>query len=80
VNFVYSSTSSSAHLASPSWADEELAKYEAGSLRANSQESIKLERGNTANERKHIKAEKRRVKREVKKYEQTKESSSQGQR
>jgi hypothetical protein len=33
MNRFYSSKLSSAHLASPSWADEELAKYEAGSLR-----------------------------------------------
>ena len=79
MNCLYSSTSWSAHLTFSSWADEDLAKYETGSLRSNDQDAIKLDRGNTANERKHIKAEKRRVKREVKKYEQTRGNSSHGQ-
>jgi hypothetical protein len=76
---VYSSTYWLAHLTCPSWADEELAKYKAGILRSNDQESIELDRGDTANERKHIKAEKRRVRRKVKKYEQKIGSYSHGQ-
>jgi len=74
-NSVYSSTSWVAHLTYRSWAEEELAAYEAGSTKSNDQESINLDKGRTANERKNIKAGKRRVKREVKEYEQTRENS-----
>jgi hypothetical protein len=69
--YQYQSTFSSAHLAYPSWADEDLANYEDGSLKPERQESIKLDRPNNAREKRHIKVRKSHVKHEVKKYEHT---------
>src|SRR5438034_1296113 len=48
-----------------------LDNYEDGSLKSERQESIKLDRPNNAREKKHIKTRKSNVKREVKKFEQT---------